>query len=89
MPRSARGPTEDAQGQLYRTDNAGRAWSHVTDGFPETTTGNIDTFQIAFTPDGHAWSVVGATLYGSQDRGLTWTSAWNAPADIRAIAVQQ
>ena len=83
------GPHGDAQGQLYRTDNAGVDWSHVTDGFPETTAGNIDTFHIAFTPDGHAWSVVDATLYGSQDRGLTWTSAWNAPADIRMIAVQQ
>ena len=82
------GPHGDAQGQLYRTDNAGRAWSHVTDGFPETTTGNIDTFQIAFTPDGHAWSVVDATLYGSQDRGRTWTSAWNAPSELRMIAVQ-
>ena len=83
------GPHGDAQGQLYRTDNGGRDWSHVTDGFPETTAGNIDTFHIGFTPDGRAWSAVGDTLYGSQDRGLSWTSAWKAPSDIRMIAVPQ
>ena len=81
------GPHGDAQGQLYRTDNGGRAWSHVTDGFPETTRGNIDTFQIDFTPDGGAWSAVGDTLFGSQDLGLSWTSVWEAPSNIRMIAV--
>ena len=81
------GPHGDAQGQLYRTDNGGRAWSHVTDGFPETTRGNIDTFRIGFTPDGGAWSAVGDTLFGSQDLGLSWTSVWEAPSNIRMIAV--
>ena len=83
------GPHGNAQGQLYRTDNAGRVWSHVTNGFPETTAGNIDTFHIGFTPDGRAWSVAENTLYGSQDRGLTWVSAWKAPSNICMIAVEQ
>ena len=82
------GPHGDAQGQLYRTDNAGRHWSHVTDGFPDTTAGNIDTFHIGFTPDGRAWSVADDSLYSSRDRGLTWASAWQAPSNIRMIAVQ-
>ena len=83
------GPHGDAQGQLYRTDDAGLSWSHVTDGFPGTTAGNIDTFHIGFTPDGRAWSVADDTLYRSQDRGLTWISTWRAPSNIRMIAVQQ
>ncbi|MDE2889417.1 MAG: hypothetical protein OXR72_14515 [Gemmatimonadota bacterium] len=83
------GPHGDAQGQLYRTDNAGRDWSHVTDGFPDTTAGNIDTFHIGFTPDGRAWSVADDTLYGSRDRGRTWAPQWKAPSNIRMIAVQQ
>ncbi len=83
------GPRGDAQGQLYRTENAGREWSHVTNGFPETTAGNIDTFHVGFTPDGQAWSVVDDTLYGSGDHGQTWASAWKAPSNIRMIAVPQ
>ena len=61
----------------------------MTDGFPDTTAGNIDTFHIGFTPDGRAWSVADDTLYGSRDRGLTWASTWKAPSKIRMIAVQQ
>lgn len=83
------GPHGDAQGQLFRTDNAGRDWSHVTDGFPDTTAGNIDTFHIGFTPNGSAWSVADNVLYGSRDRGRTWAHAWKAPSNIRMIAVQQ
>ena len=82
------GPHGDAQGQLYRTDDAGLSWSHVTDGFPGTTAGNIDTFHVGFTPDGRAWSVAADTLYSSRDRGLTWASTWKAPSNIRMIAVQ-
>ncbi|MDE2999834.1 MAG: hypothetical protein OXU79_12215 [Gemmatimonadota bacterium] len=83
------GPHGDAQGQLYRTDNAGRVWSHVTDGFPGTTAGNIDTFHIGFTPDGRAWSIEDDTLYSSRNRGVTWASTWKASSNIRMIAVQQ
>lgn len=83
------GPHGDAQGQLYRTDDAGLSWSHVTDGFPDTTAGNIDTFHIGFTPDGRAWSIAADSLYNSQDRGLSWASTWKAPSNIRMIAVQQ
>ena len=84
----SRGPMGDAQGRLYQSEDAGRSWTHVTNGFPETTPGNIDTFHIAFTPDGRAWSVAGRTLYNSQDRGLTWQATWEAPSKIEMIATE-
>ena len=84
----SRGPMGEVWGRLYQSENAGRSWTHVTKGFPESTPGNIDTFQLAFTPDGQAWSVVDATLYNSQDRGLTWQAAWEAPSKIEMIATE-
>ena len=85
----SKGPGGSVNGQLYRTENAGQTWDHVTTGFPESTRGNIDTFHISFSPDGHAWAVVGKTMYASEDRGKTWKSAWEAPSDIEMIACQK
>lgn len=84
----SRGPMGVAQGRLYQSKDAGRSWTHVTNGFPETTPRNIDTFHLAFTPDGQAWAVVGTTLYKDRDRGLTWQVAWEAPAKIEMIATK-
>lgn len=81
------GPGGNVRGRLFRTENAGRTWTHVTDGFPETTRGNIDTFHLAFSPDGAAWAASDRTLYRSPDRGRTWKTAWEAPTDIALIAV--
>ena len=81
----SKGPHGDAGGQLYHSTNAGQSWNHVTGGYPETIPGNIDTFQVAFSQDGTAWSIVEQTLYRSDDRGQTWTAFWNAPEEINMI----
>lgn len=82
----SKGPHGDAQGRLYRTDDAGRTWAHVTGGFPDALSHNIDTFHIAFSRDGRAWVVNDRTLYVSEDKGQTWKSAWQAPEPIQMIA---
>ena len=80
------GPGGNAQGRLFRTDDAGRTWVHVTEGFPETTRGNIDTYHVAFSPGGLAWAVVGKALFLSRDRGRRWEAFWEAPEGIMMIS---
>ena len=65
----SKGPHGEASGQLYRSDDAGSTWEHVTEGFPGTVPHNIDTFHIAFSKDGCAWAAVDKTLYTSEDPG--------------------
>ncbi len=81
----SRGPHGNAQGELYRSADAGRSWVHVTAGFPESAPGNIDTCQIGFAQDGAAWGVVERTLYRSEDGGTRWERFWEASGDIRMI----
>ncbi len=78
----SQGPGSDVNGQLYRSDNVGRTWSHVTSGFPPSTYNNIDTFQVTFSSDGTAWAVVEKVLYKSDDRGNTWEISWEASDEI-------
>jgi hypothetical protein len=78
-----------ARGELFRSDDAGRNWSKVTDGFPVGTESNIDTFHIGFSIDGAAWAVVGRQLFKGSDRGFKWREYWQAPEPIRLIAVRQ
>ena len=80
------GPRSDVNGRLYRSDNAGGSWTHVTDGFPSETHDNIDTYHVGFSADGRAWAAVEERLYVSADRGKTWSVAWEAPRSILAIA---
>ena len=82
----SRGPGSDVGGTLHRSTDGGRSWTHVTDGFPKATPGNIDTFQIAFDHDGRGWAVVDTELYLSEDRGETWMVIWSAPEPIARIA---
>ena len=65
---------------------AGRTWEHVTAGFPDAVSHNIDTFHLGFSPCGRAWAAVDKALYTSHDRGNSWESAWRAPDKIRMIA---
>ncbi len=77
---------QDVHGQLWRSEDAGRTWRHVTDGFPASTQDNINTHHVAFAPDGLAWAVVGKVLYVSSDTGRTWREAWQAPEPIEMLA---
>ncbi|MAF12441.1 hypothetical protein CMK11_18500 [Candidatus Poribacteria bacterium] len=71
--------------RLYRTEDAGMTWAHVADGFPASCEKNIDTYQVAFTPDGTAWAAVGSTLYSGRDGGAEWDAVWEAPDAIRML----
>lgn len=82
----SKGPGTNVQGRLYRSDDGGRTWSHVTEGFPSSTRDNIDTFHLAFSARGTAWAVVESTLYRSADQGHTWEVAWQAPDLVAAIS---
>ncbi len=80
------GPSgSNVHGQLYWTEDAGRNWVHVTDGFPESTKKNIDTFHIQFTGD-HAWVSDENRLYHSKDRGVTLELFWTAPEEITVLS---
>jgi len=82
----SRGPHSGVDGRLYRSDDRGRSWSHVTSGFPESTASNIDTFQIAFTEDGRAWAALDRDLLVSDDGGQAWTTCWTSSAPIVMLA---
>ena len=82
----SRGPHSNVEGRLYRSEDAGRSWEHIEDGFPASTTNNIDTFQIAFSEDGRAWSSVDSDLYVSEDGGICWSVGWTAPEPITLLA---
>ena len=73
-------------GKLFRTENAGADWTHVTNGFPASSERNVDTNRVAFAADGSAWAAVGNALYVSRDGGKTWTVRWEAAEPIRAVA---
>ncbi|MCC7265673.1 MAG: hypothetical protein IT369_24460 [Candidatus Latescibacteria bacterium] len=82
----SRGPGEEVEGRLYRSDDAGRTWTQVREGFPEITRANIDTFQVIFSTGGTAWAAVEDTLYRSADRGVNWERVWQAPEPIRLLS---
>lgn len=76
----------NVHGQLYRTEDAGVTWNHVTKGFPTSTPQNIDTFHITFAGKEVAWVTAEEVLYLSRDRGETWTMFWEAPEEILMIS---
>ncbi len=86
MATVSHGPGAGVEGRLFRSDDEGCTWQHVDEGFPSTTVGNIDTFQVAFTSGGDAWACVGDGLYKSKDKGRHWEEVWKAPADIAMLA---
>jgi len=77
---------ENVHGKLYRSEDGGRTWQQVKDGFPESTKGNIDTHGVTFTPDGLAWAAADDTLYVGENRATEWKEAWKAPKRIRVLA---
>ncbi len=80
------GPHGNATGYLYRTDDAGKTWTHVTEGFPASTKGNIDTHQVVFSPQGLAWAAVGRTLFVGRDHARRWEPFGDLPASILMLA---
>ena len=82
----SRGPHAEGTGKLFRSDDAGRSWTHVRDGFPEVAHDNVDTFQVAFDTAGVAWAAVEEKLYRSGDRGRRWQAVWSASSGIRAVS---
>ena len=82
----SRGPGRNAEGRMFRSDDGGRRWTHVTKGFPSSTTGNIDTFRVAFSGDGQAWAAIDRRLFHSHDAGRGWEMCWEAPEAIGMIA---
>ena len=77
---------ENVHGQLFLTRDAGRNWSPAGGEFPESTAQNIDTFHLAYSPDGRAWAAVGRALFLSEDGGSEWRRWWEAPEPIRMLS---
>ena len=82
----SRGPHRNVDAQLFRSEDAGRSWTHVTDGFPSTSDDNIDTFQLAFDAQGSAWAAVAEILYVSVDAGKTWQVSHHFEDPIQQIS---
>jgi hypothetical protein len=76
----------DVGGRLFRSEDAGRSWTPIAEGFPSATPHNIDTFHVAFSRDGLGWAIAGRTLYVGRDAGKSWSSFWEAPEPIRMVA---
>ncbi|NPV07041.1 MAG: hypothetical protein HPY83_03635 [Anaerolineae bacterium] len=79
----------DVHGQLYRTEDAGLTWALAEGEFPRSTVRNIDTYHLAFSPDGTAWACVDRALYVSGDSGASWRRFWEAPERIAGIACRR
>ena len=72
---------EHVRGGLFRSDDGGVTWEHVSDGFPASTRENIDTFHVQFDASGVPWASVGSTLYRGSASGR-WGAHWRAPEPI-------
>lgn len=80
------GPSgSNVHGQLYRTENAGEKWIHIKEGFPESTSKNIDTFHLQFEGD-FAFASDENKLYCSKDKGQTWSLYWTALNEIVVLS---
>ncbi len=78
----------NVHGQLYGTEDAGKTWVHIKEGFPISTKENIDTFHVAFSSESTAWAVVDRTLYAGRDHARDWALFWEAPERILMISCQ-
>ena len=81
------GPHEEhVHGQLFRSEDGGRTWAHVVDGFPASTAENIDTFHVVFDKEGGVWAACGQHLFRSEDTGISWREKWQAPENITMLS---
>jgi hypothetical protein len=80
------GPSgSNVHGQLYRSEDAGKNWVHIIDGFPDSTKKNIDTYHIQFEGD-KAWVADENDLYLSQDTGKTWSLYRSFSEEINVLS---
>lgn len=77
---------DNVHGELHVTANGGRSWRKAGGEFPESTTENINTFQVAFDRHGTAWAAVRNRLYVSVDGGAVWHTSWAGPGSIEQIS---
>ena len=76
----------NVHGELWRTENCGKSWKHITEGFPASTEDNIDTFHITFDREGTAWAIVKDGLYVGRENGTRWELFWKAPDGIGMVS---
>jgi photosystem II stability/assembly factor-like uncharacterized protein len=77
---------ENVHGQLYRSEDAGRSWQHVSDGFPDSTPDNINTHHVAFSDGQTAWALAGDTLHVGTGRATQWKRVVRFPQEAIMIA---
>jgi photosystem II stability/assembly factor-like uncharacterized protein len=77
---------DNVHGQLYRSEDAGRTWTHICEGFPGSTPENINTYHVAFETDEIAWALAGDVLHAGTRRGWDWTSVVRCPEEPIMIA---
>ncbi len=80
---------DNVHGELYRSEDAGRQWTHIADGFPASTRNNIDTFHVAFCPNGTAWGIVGNDVFVGRERALRWQHFWTAPEPLQMLSCRR
>jgi photosystem II stability/assembly factor-like uncharacterized protein len=73
-------------GELWRTEDGGQSWTHITEGFPVSTEDNIDTFHVVFDNNGTAWAIVKNRLYAGREKGTKWEEYWTAPEAIGMVS---
>ena len=70
---------EDVHGQLYRSEDRGLSWQHISDTFPTSTANNINTNHVVFDSDGLGWAISGNVLYLGEKNAAVWRICWRAP----------
>ena len=70
---------DDVHGQLWRSEDCGRSWTHVCGGFPDSTPENINTHHVVFSPGGPAWALAGGAVYAGHERATRWEQVWQPP----------
>jgi hypothetical protein len=76
---------DNVHGKLFRSEDAGKTWTQVKNGFPESTKTNINTNNVRFTRDGRAWVAADDALYLGENRAREWQKIWTAPERIRIL----
>jgi hypothetical protein len=79
---------ENVHGQLYRSEDAGQSWRQVTDGFPKSTSDNINSRRIVFDQEHTSWVADAKDLYVSRDEGKHWQRMFTAEREIVMVTAR-